>query len=102
MESQKSITSPLAEAIRAVEERYHIRGAIDALISEEPEKIGSLHRRLAKAAAAAGVRAFAQDADAATVEAAALADERVREVLGDKTIRKVIVVPNKLVNIAAG
>ena len=36
--------------------------------------------------------------DAATIEAAARADERTAELLGDKTVVKVIVVPGKLVN----
>ncbi|GAB0148065.1 MULTISPECIES: leucine--tRNA ligase [Marichromatium] len=43
----------------------------------------------------------AADADKATIEAAALADEHARKFIGDKTIRKVIVVPKKLVNIVA-
>ena len=37
--------------------------------------------------------------DKAALEAAALADPRVREIIGDKPVRKVIVVPGKLVNI---
>jgi leucyl-tRNA synthetase len=41
------------------------------------------------------------DADAATLEAAALADERIRELVEGKTIRKVVVVPGKLVNVVA-
>ena len=41
------------------------------------------------------------DADAAAVEAAALADETVQNALGDRTVRKVIVVPGRLVNIVA-
>ncbi|MFN0133571.1 MAG: class I tRNA ligase family protein [Phycisphaerales bacterium] len=44
----------------------------------------------------------AADADQATVEKAALAEPRVRELIEGKTIRKVIVVPGKLVNIVAG
>ncbi len=39
------------------------------------------------------------DADKAAVEATALADENVHKFIGDGTVRKVIVVPNKLVNI---
>ncbi len=42
------------------------------------------------------------DADRATLEAAALAAERAKTFLAGKTIRKVVVVPGKLVNIAAG
>ena len=38
------------------------------------------------------------DADAATLEAAARADEKVAALLEGKTIKKVIVVPGKLVN----
>jgi leucyl-tRNA synthetase len=41
------------------------------------------------------------DLSAAELEARALADEKVRELLAGKTVRKVIVVPNKLVNIVA-
>jgi leucyl-tRNA synthetase len=43
----------------------------------------------------------AKDADAATVEAAALAAPKVKEQLDGKTVRKVIVVPGRLVNIVA-
>jgi leucyl-tRNA synthetase/REP element-mobilizing transposase RayT len=43
----------------------------------------------------------ATDADAATVEAAALAAAKVKEQLDGKTVRKVIVVPGRLVNIVA-
>jgi leucyl-tRNA synthetase len=38
-------------------------------------------------------------ADEAAVRAAALADERVRRFIGDKPVRRVIVVPGKLVNV---
>jgi leucyl-tRNA synthetase len=41
------------------------------------------------------------DADRATVEAAALASENARRFIGEASVRKVIVVPNKLVNIVA-
>nr|MCU0782123.1 class I tRNA ligase family protein [Akkermansiaceae bacterium] len=41
------------------------------------------------------------DADEETVKAAALASDRVREHLGTKTIRKIIFVPGKLLNIVA-
>ncbi|MCH2160633.1 MAG: leucine--tRNA ligase [Phycisphaerales bacterium] len=40
-------------------------------------------------------------ADAKALEAAALADERIRELTEGKTVRKVVVVPGKLVNIVA-
>ncbi|MFO1477052.1 MAG: leucine--tRNA ligase [Verrucomicrobiota bacterium] len=42
------------------------------------------------------------NADAAAVEAAAKASEKVQQFLAGKTIRKVIVVPRKLVNLVAG
>jgi leucyl-tRNA synthetase len=42
------------------------------------------------------------NADNATVEAAAKASEKVRQFMAGKTIRKVIVVPKKLVNIVVG
>jgi leucyl-tRNA synthetase len=38
------------------------------------------------------------DADAAAVEAAARADERVAALLADRTVRKVVAVPGRLVN----
>jgi leucyl-tRNA synthetase len=38
-------------------------------------------------------------ADGAAVRASALADEQVKKFVGDKPVRKVIVVPDKLVNI---
>ena len=43
----------------------------------------------------------AADADRAAVEAAALADETVRRFVGEATVRKVVVVPGKLVNVVA-
>ncbi len=44
---------------------------------------------------------IAADADQKTVEAAALAEPKIVELLEGKTVRKVIVVPKKLVNIVA-
>ena len=44
----------------------------------------------------------AADADNATLEAAALASAKVQEFLAGKTIKKIIVVPKKMVNIVAG
>jgi leucyl-tRNA synthetase len=44
----------------------------------------------------------AADADAATLERAALADAKVIEFLAGKQVRKVVVVPGKMVNIVAG
>jgi leucyl-tRNA synthetase len=38
----------------------------------------------------------------AALEAAALANEKVQKALGGLTVRKVVVVPNKLVNVVAG
>jgi leucyl-tRNA synthetase len=44
---------------------------------------------------------MAKDADSKTVEAAALADEGVIRALEGKAPKKVIVVPNRIVNIVA-
>jgi leucyl-tRNA synthetase len=44
----------------------------------------------------------AADADNDAVEAAALADERIAASIADKTVRKVIVVPGKIVNVIVG
>jgi leucyl-tRNA synthetase len=41
----------------------------------------------------------AADADAKSIEATALADEKVQGRVADKAVRKVIVVPGKLVNL---
>jgi len=41
----------------------------------------------------------AADADNATLEAAALASEKVQQFIAGKTVKKVIVVPKKMVNI---
>ncbi|MCG8083485.1 MAG: leucine--tRNA ligase, partial [Candidatus Thiodiazotropha taylori] len=41
------------------------------------------------------------DADKAAVEAIALANDNVQRFIGEATVRKVIVVPNKLVNVVA-
>ena len=42
---------------------------------------------------------IAASADVDAIEAAALADERIAEMISGKEIRKIIVVPGKLVNI---
>ncbi|MGH6959859.1 MAG: class I tRNA ligase family protein, partial [Dongiaceae bacterium] len=42
-----------------------------------------------------------RDAEAKVAEAAALADEAVRRALSGKPVRKVIVVPNRIVNVVA-
>ena len=44
---------------------------------------------------------IAADSDEAAMEAAALADPKIQELIGDADIRKVIVIPGKLVNIVA-
>jgi leucyl-tRNA synthetase len=41
------------------------------------------------------------DADTAAVEKAALADEKIAQLIEGKTVRKVVVVPGKIVNIVA-
>lgn len=41
------------------------------------------------------------DADPKATEAAALGDERIKDLLEGKTVRKVIVVPGRMVNIVA-
>ena len=41
----------------------------------------------------------AVDAARDTIEASALADENVQRFIGDKEVRKVIVVPGRLVNV---
>ena len=46
--------------------------------------------------------ALARDASRETVEAAALADDNVQRAIGDLAVRKLIVVPNKIVNIVVG
>jgi len=46
--------------------------------------------------------AMARDAAKGDVEAAALADENVQRAIGEMSLRKLIVVPNKIVNIVVG
>ncbi len=48
-----------------------------------------------------GKVAVAADADQSAIEAAALCNENARRFIADATVRKVIVVPNRLVNIVA-
>jgi leucyl-tRNA synthetase len=43
----------------------------------------------------------ALDATEEQLQAAALANARVREFIGSKTVRKIIVIPQKLVNVVA-
>jgi leucyl-tRNA synthetase len=45
---------------------------------------------------------FPLDATNAELEAAALANEKVQKIIAGLTVRKVVVVPNKLVNVVAG
>jgi leucyl-tRNA synthetase len=42
------------------------------------------------------------DADAASIEKIALADAKVQELIGGKAIRKLIVVPGRMVNLVLG
>jgi leucyl-tRNA synthetase len=42
------------------------------------------------------------DADNAAIEAAAIASEKVQQFIAGKTIKKVIIVPKRMVNIAVG
>ena len=44
----------------------------------------------------------AADADNATIEAVAKASEKVQQFIGGKTIKKIIIVPKRMVNIAVG
>jgi leucyl-tRNA synthetase len=44
----------------------------------------------------------AVDADNATIEAAALSSEKVKQFMEGKTIKKIIIVPKKMVNIVVG
>ncbi|MEM8585835.1 MAG: class I tRNA ligase family protein, partial [Bacteroidota bacterium] len=45
---------------------------------------------------------FPADADKATVEEAVLANEQVKQQIGDKSVRRVIVVPGRMVNMVVG
>ncbi|MBC6440640.1 MAG: leucine--tRNA ligase [Rhodospirillales bacterium] len=47
-------------------------------------------------------RDMPRDAANDSVEAAALGDDNVQRAIGDRTVRKVIVVPNKIINIVVG
>ncbi|MEK7953342.1 leucine--tRNA ligase [Luteolibacter soli] len=66
-----------------------------ALITDEIELVVQVNGKLRDKVI------VAKDADQATVEAAALASPRVKEQTDGKTVRKVIVVPGRLVNIVA-
>ena len=45
---------------------------------------------------------FAKDADKDEVEKIALAEDSVKRAIGDKSVRKVIVVPGRIVNVVVG
>jgi len=49
-----------------------------------------------------GKISVAAEADKDTIEAAAMADENVQKFIEDKTVRKVIVVPGRLINVVVG
>ena len=67
--------------------------AADALLLDELEMVVQVNGKLrSKVTVAAG-------AGNEVIQAAALADEHVQKFVGDKPIRKVIVVPGKLINI---
>ena len=60
----------LGRAIPAVEERYSIRNIAEALTEDDIERLAGLRKKLAGAAAAAGVADFAADPDVVAVLAA--------------------------------
>ena len=64
----------------------------DATVEIPVQVMGKLRARIT----------VASDADAKTIEAAALAEPHIRQLIEGKKINKVIVVPGKLVNIVAG
>jgi leucyl-tRNA synthetase len=66
-----------------------------ALVTDEIELVVQVNGKLRDKVV------VAKDADQATVEAAALASPRVKEQTEGKTVRKVIVVPGRLINIVA-
>ena len=67
----------------------------DALVREEIELVVQVNGKVRSR-----IRVPA-DADREAIEQAALADERVRRFVGDGEVRKVIVVPGRLVNVVA-
>ncbi|MEE2681139.1 MAG: class I tRNA ligase family protein [Planctomycetota bacterium] len=64
---------------------------VDDLIEVPVQILGKLRSRIS----------VPHDADESVMETAALADERIAELLEGKTVRKVVVVPGRLVNIVA-
>jgi hypothetical protein len=60
----------LATAVKDIEERYGLRGVVDALAAEDPERLTALNRSLSKAAATTGERVFVRDRAVVTVLAA--------------------------------
>jgi leucyl-tRNA synthetase len=71
----------------AVEERYLVREEIEIVVQVMGKKRGTV--------------TIAADADEAAVEAAALAHDGVKRHIEGKTVRKVVHVPGRLVNIVA-
>jgi leucyl-tRNA synthetase len=65
----------------------------DALVKDEVVIVVQVNGKLR------GRFTTALDTDEASLKAAAMADEKVNKFIDDKAVRKVIVVPNKLVNI---
>ena len=66
-----------------------------ALVADEMTLVVQVNGKLR------GQVTVAADADKASIEAAALANENVMKFTEGKTVRKIIVVPKKLVNIVA-
>ncbi len=71
----------------ACDERYLVEDSVEIVV----QVLGKVRGKVAVPA----------DADQKAVEAAALADEKIASLIAGKTVRKVIVVPGKLVNIVA-
>lgn len=69
------------------EEKYLIEDQIELVV----QILGKVRSRITVPA----------DADDTTIEAAALADKKIADLIKDKTIRKIIIVPHRLVNIVA-
>jgi leucyl-tRNA synthetase len=82
----------LGHPTAAVDERWPTPDSA-ALAQETHEIVVQVNGRLR------GHISVPVQADEAAVQAAALADERVRRFIGDKPVRRVIVVPGKLVNV---
>jgi leucyl-tRNA synthetase len=87
-----SLWLALGHPTAAVDERWPTPDST-ALAQETHEIVVQVNGRLR------GHISVPVQADEAAVQAAALADERVRRFIGDKPVRRVIVVPGKLVNV---